>query len=254
MKKTILLFLLFAVTFSYAQELLLVDLTTTNQVTFTATTNASAATVSGSDGTGIYFENFFVNDPTNEVIANSLVSGDLTTFNEATDNSPSLYRGGNSGGGDPGLNIYSFATASTVNFTAGTQAFTGSGTWTLDAADYAAFLTAPASGNLYFPADTVDDLSGATLIGTYTVVGSTFSVADNVEVNKALLLYPNPTTDFLSISGLTLEENYNIYNILGKVVASGTIANQQQIDVSNLTNGMYFIKLESGKELKFIKE
>ena len=104
-----------------ADDLLIIDLTVPNQVTITATAGLSAITASGSDSTGVYLENFY--GGAGSSLSAALVSGNLTNAENATDNSPALFRAGSS---DPGLNIYSWSSASTVTFTAGSLAFTGS--------------------------------------------------------------------------------------------------------------------------------
>ena len=154
-------------TVAAADDLLIVDLTVANEVTITATTGNSAVTASGPDITGVYFEGFY-GGPGGSLSA-PLVAGDITNFENAPDNTPALFRGG--AGSDPGLNLYSWSTASTVTFTAGSQAFIGSGTWTLDPAEYADMLAGGVtSGNLWFPADTVDDIPNAQQLGTYRVI------------------------------------------------------------------------------------
>lgn len=147
-------------------ELLIVDLSVANQVTIFATNGLSAATISGSDSTGVYLENFY--GGTGVALAEVLVSGNLTNAENPTDNTPDLFRGG--AGTDPGLNIWSWSPDTTVTFTAGSLAFTGTATWTLTAAQYADMLAGSVTGNLYFPADTFDDVSAASLLGTYRVV------------------------------------------------------------------------------------
>ncbi|MDO5980438.1 T9SS type A sorting domain-containing protein [Flavivirga spongiicola] len=67
-------------------------------------------------------------------------------------------------------------------------------------------------------------------------------------------LYPNPTSERIKISGLKNTENYNIYNILGLKVKEGNISNKQEINIQNLKRGLYFIQLESGSIIKFMKE
>lgn len=67
-------------------------------------------------------------------------------------------------------------------------------------------------------------------------------------------LFPNPSQDFVQISGLTKTENYGIFNILGKEVTNGSISGDEKIDIKNLTNGSYFLKFKDGKAFKFIKE
>ena len=149
---------------AYAEDLLVVDLSITDQVTISATDGLSAVTTSGSDGTGVYFENFY--GGAGSSLSATLVSGDFSNAENPTDGSPSLYRMGSS---DPGLNIWSWSDDSTVTFTAGSLAFVGSATWDLDAASYADMLNGASSGNLYFPADDVSDIASAEMLGTYTV-------------------------------------------------------------------------------------
>src|SRR5690606_34311659 len=149
-------------------ELLIVDLTTENQVTITATTNASVATVEGSTTTGFYFENLFSNTGEQAIgVTTPVGTPTLTAASVPTDNSPLMFRFGST---DPGLNIYSYSATTPTTFTTGEQAFTGEVTWTITPELYAAMLTAPESGNVYFPGDDVTDLGAATMLGTYTVI------------------------------------------------------------------------------------
>ena len=149
------------------QKLLVVDLSVPNQITITATDGGSAATISGSDTTGFYLADFFGADGASGLNA-SLVSGDLTSFLNGSDNSPNLFRGGTT---DPGLNIWSYTNDPTSDFEVGVQAFSGSATWSLDADDYANMLIGgERNGNIWFVADTVDDLDDAVVIGEYNVI------------------------------------------------------------------------------------
>lgn len=71
---------------------------------------------------------------------------------------------------------------------------------------------------------------------------------------KKVKLFPNPTTDYLQISGLKNTENYRIYNVIGLEVSKGTISIDEKINVKNYFNGLYFLKLENGNTIKFVKE
>ena len=149
-----------------AQVLLTVDLSVVDQITISATGGLSAATTSGSDTIGVYFQDFY--NGVGSSLSAGLDSGNLTNAENPTDNTPSLFRGG--GGTDTGLNLWSFSSDSTVTFTAGSQAFTGTATWDLDSAMYADMLAGNSSGDLYFAADTFDDLPGAVVLGQYQVI------------------------------------------------------------------------------------
>lgn len=83
-------------------------------------------------------------------------------------------------------------------------------------------------------------------------------VAENEETGFEV--YPNPTKDILIIKSDVLEmchgaslQEYTITNITGQIMMRGTISSDnQQVDISNLENGMYFIKVGE-KSMKFIK-
>jgi hypothetical protein len=149
-------------------ELLIVDLSTPNQVTITAGSGTSQATVSGGTTTGWLFENFFSNAGTQAIGTATIVgTATLTAASVPPDGSPSLFRSGDT---DAGLNIWSYSASGTTTFTTGQVAFAGTATWSITPGLYAAMLTAPTSGNVYFPADDTTDLgAGAQLLGTYTV-------------------------------------------------------------------------------------
>lgn len=65
---------------------------------------------------------------------------------------------------------------------------------------------------------------------------------------------PNPSSNYIELTGLKTITNYNIYDILGKRVVSGTMNPNQKINISNLNKGLYFINLANNKTLKFIKK
>ena len=71
---------------------------------------------------------------------------------------------------------------------------------------------------------------------------------------KTLKIYPNPTSDFIMINGLTTEASYEIYNTIGQKVKRGVVLENEKIDIQNLTNGIYVLKLGDGNRVRFIKE
>ena len=70
---------------------------------------------------------------------------------------------------------------------------------------------------------------------------------------KALLIFPNPVHQKLSVSGLEKAENFQMYSIDGKLLKTGNLAPDQSIDLSKLAKGIYILKI-AGKSLKFIKD
>ncbi|MES2811837.1 MAG: T9SS type A sorting domain-containing protein [Bacteroidota bacterium] len=80
------------------------------------------------------------------------------------------------------------------------------------------------------------------------------------EFNSYFSLYPNPVSNILNITSKeTIEiSSINIYNTLGQlVVVIPNAQNTKTVDVSSLTSGNYFIKINSDKgtsNTKFIKQ
>ena len=84
---------------------------------------------------------------------------------------------------------------------------------------------------------------------TYNACMAACAVSAIDEEIAGLLIYPNPAKNTLTIDG-----NYTsatIYNIFGKLVL--TTDYQKTIDVATLSNGIYFIKVDS-TTIKFIKQ
>ncbi|NMH61459.1 hypothetical protein [Alteromonas ponticola] len=147
-----------------AALLLMVDLSVEDRITINATNGLSSATVSGSDFTGFYLENFFEAD--NNVVSATLVSGDLVSAQDVSNLSPQLFR---AGGTDTGLNVFSYTAGPFSSFVAGQTAFDGAATWAVSSAVYQDALNGALSGDIWFPADDDSDLSTATLIGQWVV-------------------------------------------------------------------------------------
>ena len=87
-----------------------------------------------------------------------------------------------------------------------------------------------------------------------TFVSSALSNTEINLINKTIKIFPNSSIDFIQIQGLTKTEKYRIYNILGLSVYNGLIADNDKINILNLTNGIYFLKFENGNTIKFIKD
>ena len=64
---------------------------------------------------------------------------------------------------------------------------------------------------------------------------------DNIQVN----IYPNPTNSKINLSlNFSRELNYELFSSLGKLLIIGTIkTNNQEIDLSNLSPNIYYLKL-----------
>jgi hypothetical protein len=75
---------------------------------------------------------------------------------------------------------------------------------------------------------------------------------------QVIELFPNPTSGRLTIKSQSLPDSYIIYNALGQVLKQSQMTSdiELNINVQNLNNGIYFIKLNKGNSsqvLSFIK-
>ena len=88
--------------------------------------------------------------------------------------------------------------------------------------------------------------------GTCGSCGNDFSIDESETPN---LVYPNPSSDFINVSGNNI--SLEIYSITGQIVMS-LLNTNNTVDISNLSIGIYTIKLIDGKGNttfnKFIKE
>jgi hypothetical protein len=71
--------------------------------------------------------------------------------------------------------------------------------------------------------------------------------------NTQLEVYPNPSTDFISIKGQTETLDYIFYDANGKTVQSGTVEKEALIDVRALLNGAYILKCVSPNQQQYIR-
>ncbi len=74
----------------------------------------------------------------------------------------------------------------------------------------------------------------------------------NTNIHNPFIYSKKNLNHFIEISGTEKLEKYKIYNILGSEITSGTLSSDKRLNISNLTSGIYFLKLESQKKLKFI--
>lgn len=94
------------------------------------------------------------------------------------------------------------------------------------------------------------------------LVGNQFflSANDVAQQKIAWSVYPNPATQSLQINmeeKYTKELHYTIHDLTGRIVQTGMVANNKQIDISALMPGMYLLNANSSKgsmkPLRFVK-
>lgn len=82
----------------------------------------------------------------------------------------------------------------------------------------------------------------------------TQNTASILETNlNTVSIYPNPTSNALTITGIENAQFFSIYNIIGKEVKTGKITSNNTIDVNQLKKGVYFLKLK-GKNITYTKK
>ncbi len=116
-------------------------------------------------------------------------------------------------------------------------------------------ITGPTSVNIVFnngssgTGNQTADLLNKTNGYTYTWGGSARWMSSEGSKANAAIIYPNPVVDVLQIRSETTIYSYKIMSIQGTTLKEG-IPNENAIDMSNLTSGLYFLKLtyENGQE------
>jgi hypothetical protein len=71
----------------------------------------------------------------------------------------------------------------------------------------------------------------------------------------AVGIYPNPATDYISLTGLQGNETLRVYNINGKLLLTCKATGEtENIPVGHLSPGIYFVKVNNGQALKWLKK
>lgn len=73
----------------------------------------------------------------------------------------------------------------------------------------------------------------------------------NKEVNE---IYPNPASNFITITNIEKEENITIINSLGQIIKTLKVSRNGVVNIEDLETGIYYIKLENFKTYKLIKK
>lgn len=74
------------------------------------------------------------------------------------------------------------------------------------------------------------------------------------ELENTITIYPNPSSNYIKIDGLSDNENIKIFNLLGKKVLDKSIQPNEEINIRNLSKGIYLLKIDKKRTIKFIKK
>ena len=102
------------------------------------------------------------------------------------------------------------------------------------------------ASNIYYRLKQID-FDGKSSLSDIRVVNLP-AVAGLNEVNNEITIYPNPTNDRLniSLSQQSSSTTIQLFDITGRIVKNvNTLNNINQIDVSDLCNGLYFINISN---------
>lgn len=108
-------------------------------------------------------------------------------------------------------------------------------------------ITGLAENTTYFwSVDPINCFGEATGTVWSFTTGSALSITEN-EL-ETFRVYPNPTSDVLNIKSSKAIDNINVFNLLGQSVAkfSKNDIIDSSIDLSNLSKGLYLVKITSG--------
>ncbi|RTL14858.1 MAG: T9SS type A sorting domain-containing protein [Flavobacteriaceae bacterium] len=66
-------------------------------------------------------------------------------------------------------------------------------------------------------------------------------------------IYPNPTTNFITVTGLLNSETYVIYDMMGRQLQNGILNNNDTINIENLAIGKYLLQFSNGASSSILK-
>ena len=98
---------------------------------------------------------------------------------------------------------------------------------------------------------TIPQLTGIPTNGTiYAFTPAATGITRNLS-NAAISLYPNPASDVVTVEGLPSAKApaiIKVMDVLGKVVLTESLNKNNQVNISSLTRGTYFIEVTNGTE------
>jgi len=77
------------------------------------------------------------------------------------------------------------------------------------------------------------------------MVGSVIVTDPSTNINKAIanyLIYPNPTSEYIYLSGINGDSKSKVYDITGNLLQS---TSDKKIDLSSYPNGLYIVNIRS---------
>lgn len=106
--------------------------------------------------------------------------------------------------------------------------------------------------DLYVLMKNAPEMECETVVNFQVIADGTLDIDEN-SFNASV--YPNPTTEFIVIESHSTFAKAKLYNINGQLIITQDFPETQrrQIDVSTLSNGMYFLQLDQNTTLQINK-
>ncbi|SHL97061.1 Por secretion system C-terminal sorting domain-containing protein [Chryseobacterium carnipullorum] len=79
----------------------------------------------------------------------------------------------------------------------------------------------------------------------FNITSGTLSTVEHTSSDHKIVLYPNPTTDYIKITSVNSKEKYAIYSFSGQLVLSGEYTADKNIDVRSLPKGSYILTIRN---------
>lgn len=81
---------------------------------------------------------------------------------------------------------------------------------------------------------------------------------NEIQIENNIFVFPNPSNNFIDIETTLTDYSLSVFDIMGKLIfTENSSQNKTRINISNFSNGIYFLQLSSGDKIiskKFIKE
>ena len=75
---------------------------------------------------------------------------------------------------------------------------------------------------------------------------------NNLQKNEIISIFPNPVSNELTIES-TENLSFEISNSIGQIMQKGNLLENNKVNTNNYKSGIYFVKFENGRVLKFVK-
>ena len=105
------------------------------------------------------------------------------------------------------------------------------------------------SGRIIFSPSVIQKHFGSSLVVDDLSLNATTSVSEMYN-SVATKVYPNPAKDIIQLKGSNIK-SVEIVNAIGEIMLYENT--RQSIDISNLSSGIYFVKINHGNETEMIK-